>query len=92
MKILIYQRQNVDYVEQDDTTCLVPQFKCYVEGPTEICSQRIFQWNHQELHPQARFFKGLDMELLSALLAHCECNPLVTSGFTSQKKTSNAEL
>ena len=41
MEIVIYQRQRVDYGEQNDTTCLVPKFTCHVAGPSEICIKRI---------------------------------------------------
>ena len=36
MEILIYRRQRVEYGELFDTTCFVPQFTCYVAGPSEI--------------------------------------------------------
>ena len=41
VEILVYRRQRVDYGEQDDTSCLVPQFACYSAGPSEICPPRI---------------------------------------------------
>ena len=40
MEIVIYRRQRVDYGEQSDTTCLVPEFACCVAGPSEFFIQR----------------------------------------------------
>ena len=74
MEIVIYRRQKVDYGEQSDTTCLVPNFACCVAVPSEFLYND-FQVNVQELRLQARFFKGLGKNLLQ--LALCEENPPV---------------
>ena len=58
MEILIYWWQRVDYGEQDDTNCLVPQFSCYIKAPSEICPQRISMERSKTASPAA-FFKGL---------------------------------
>ena len=66
IEILIYGRQRVDYWNQDDITCLVPQSTCYGTGLRKSVPQW-FQGNDQELRPQPRFFKKLGANMVNHL-------------------------
>ena len=56
MEILIHQQQRVEYGEQCDTTCLVPQYTCYGARSSDFFHEGL-QQNDQELRPHPLFFK-----------------------------------
>ena len=73
--IFIYWRHRVDYGEQDDTTCLVPQFTCYVVVPSEICPQRISMERSKTASPGAVLQRAMILFAINVIFLY-ETGPI----------------
>ena len=62
-----YRRQRVDYGEQVDTTYLVPQFTCYVAGPSEIFPQRFSMERSRTASPGAVLQRAMSTQNKASL-------------------------